>query len=100
LWRSSTRRESRIFFLRGISGVEQFQYHPDDLGDLSVAQPTIMSSPIFRWVALEYLMGKDLTAGGSRRYLWASFVVLIDLALPTGWLSGETPKLRSTAYAR
>ncbi len=33
---------------------------------------------LFRLVAAEYLMGKGLTGGGSRRYLWALFVVGVD----------------------
>jgi hypothetical protein len=30
-------------------------------------------------VAVEYLMGKSLTGGGSRRYLWASFMERFDM---------------------
>jgi len=32
---------------------------------------------LFRLVAIEDAMGKSLTGGGSRRYLWASFVVCV-----------------------
>jgi hypothetical protein len=42
---------------------------------------------LFRLVAAEYLMGKGLTGGGSRRYLWASFMECFDVTLRTGWLS-------------
>ena len=33
---------------------------------------------LFRLMAVEYLMGKGLTVDGSRRYLWALFVVCVD----------------------
>ena len=33
---------------------------------------------LFRLAAVEYLMRKGLTGGGSRRYLWASLVVRIN----------------------
>jgi hypothetical protein len=53
---------------------------------------------LFRLVAVEYLMGKGLTGGGSRRYLWALFVVCMDLARRMDWLSGWPSKLESTGY--
>jgi hypothetical protein len=39
---------------------------------------------LFRLVAAEDFMGKGLTGGGSRRYLWASFVVCIEMSPVAG----------------
>ncbi len=53
---------------------------------------------LFRLVAAEYLMGKGLTGGGSRRYLWALFVVCFDVPLRTNRLSEQKLKRGSAEY--
>jgi hypothetical protein len=45
------------------------QIPPKPLGH---ANGEIVGLQLFRLVAGEYLIGKSLTGGGSRRYLWAS----------------------------
>jgi hypothetical protein len=50
--------------------------------------PKNVAPQLFRLVAVEYLMGKGLTGGGSRRYLWALFVVRFDVPLRTNRLCG------------
>jgi hypothetical protein len=47
----------------------------------------IVGLQIFRLVAVEDFIGKSLTGGSSRRYLWALFVNRIDVPLQTGWLN-------------
>src|SRR6202035_5734907 len=55
---------------------------------------------LIRLVAVEFLIGKGLTVGCSRRYLWASFVVCFDVAPRTGWLSGQTSQFGSADYGK
>jgi hypothetical protein len=55
---------------------------------------------LFRLVAAEDFMGKGLTGGGSRRYLWALFVVCVDTGLWTDKLSGWKLKIGSVGHGK
>jgi hypothetical protein len=82
----------RSIFL--FQGAESFSIEPASIPKGNVCLQ------LFRLVAAEDFMGKGLTGGGSRRYLWALFVVCVDTGLWTDKLSGWKLRIGSVGHGK